>query len=224
MPDQSLTQETTDTEAASLRSPVLSRADWLRAALETLIESGADAVKITRLADRLGVTRGSFYWHFKDRGEILEALIDSWAQKNTVAIVNAAGAGPDLTGSVLALMMAWLDAGLYDPRLDFSIRAWARSDAALRARVLETDETRLAALAQMYQRAGRSPEAAEVAARNLYYMQMGYYALGVSEALATRLSYIRGYFTSFTGEALPEARLKRFLEEVAQRPGIKDAG
>lgn len=214
MTGRSLEDEIANPDATSLRAPALGRVDWVRAGLEGLIESGVEAVKITKLADRLGVTRGSFYWHFRDREEILQALIDYWERKNTASILAAAAQGQDLMGSVLALMEVWMRDDLYDAQLELSIRGWGRSDPALRARIQGADEARLQALTQMYLLAGRSPEQAVVAARNIYYMQMGYYALEVRESFEARMSYLASYIQSFTGETLPESRRLTFIAKV----------
>ena len=55
-----------------------SREDWIDAAWAALGESGIESVRVERLARRLGVTKGSFYWHFKDRDELVGALLDRW--------------------------------------------------------------------------------------------------------------------------------------------------
>src|SRR5262245_7462490 len=55
-----------------------SRADWLRAARLALRRRGPDAVRVEPLARALGVTKGSFYWHFRDRSDLLEALLKEW--------------------------------------------------------------------------------------------------------------------------------------------------
>ena len=60
------------------RQPDKTRDDWISAALAALAEGGIDAVKVERLAARLGVSKGSFYWHFKDRPTLLAALLDLW--------------------------------------------------------------------------------------------------------------------------------------------------
>ena len=67
----------------------LSRDDWLRAALELCL-SGIDQVKIAPLAADMGVTTGSFYWHFKNRRELLEALLDYWEREMTDVAIDAA--------------------------------------------------------------------------------------------------------------------------------------
>jgi AcrR family transcriptional regulator len=56
----------------------LSRRHWQRAALETLTEGGIAAVTVPRIAKKLGVTKGSFYWHFKSVDELLGAALADW--------------------------------------------------------------------------------------------------------------------------------------------------
>ena len=61
----------------------LSREQWVAAAVDLLVDGGIDQVRVDVLAKRLGVTRGSFYWHFKDRGELLEQVLQAWHQGAT---------------------------------------------------------------------------------------------------------------------------------------------
>ncbi len=51
---------------------------WIQAALSILAERGISGVRVETLAKQLGVTKGSFYWHFKDRDALFDALLDSW--------------------------------------------------------------------------------------------------------------------------------------------------
>ena len=68
------------------KKPRLSRAAWIEAALEVL-EEGIDAVAVEPLARQLGVTKGSFYWHFKNRDALLADTLDLWEQRSTEAII-----------------------------------------------------------------------------------------------------------------------------------------
>ena len=193
----------------------MTRTDWLTAALDCLLEGGVDSVKITRLADRLGVTRGSFYWHFKDRAEVLEGLLEIWRRTNTHGIINAVAVAKGPHDGVLGLFACWLDSDLYDPKLDMAIRAWAQGDAALLAQVRQADKDRLSAIAQMYVRGGQSLDQAVVSARNIYYMQMGYYALDVGESWDERVSYLGQYYQSYVGVPLDPAVEAAFHARMA---------
>lgn len=62
---------------------LLSRADWARATLEAIGEGGISAVNVDRLAAKLGTTRGSFYWHFRDRDDLIRESLELWAREST---------------------------------------------------------------------------------------------------------------------------------------------
>jgi AcrR family transcriptional regulator len=68
----------------------LGRDDWTGAALEALAEGGVGAVAVERLTKRVGATRGSFYWHFKDRDDLIEAALERWERENTTDLIPAA--------------------------------------------------------------------------------------------------------------------------------------
>jgi AcrR family transcriptional regulator len=65
----------------------LAKSDWLRAARSALLRGGIEAVRVERLARDLHVTKGSFYWHFKDRQELLELLLKEWEQELSQQII-----------------------------------------------------------------------------------------------------------------------------------------
>lgn len=200
--------------------PRLTRADWLSAALDLLVESGVDAVRITRLAERLGVTRGSFYWHFADRGELLGAMLDVWAQSNTASIIRAATTPGTIEDRVLALFMCWVDPELFNPQLDFAVREWARGDAELQAVITEADQRRMEAIIAMFAENGFAEREAIIRARNLYYTQMGYYALNVQEPLSVRLSYVPVYFETYTERKLSAAAEQEFMRQISEKRAL----
>ena len=199
----------------------LGRGDWVAAALQTLIEEGVDSVKVFRLADRLGVTRGSFYWHFTSRDELLAMLLEAWEAKNTQAILNRAQqAHRDLTSAVLDIFALWVDRALFDPGLDFAIREWARRSATVHDAVRRADDRRVKAIAGIYRRAGMSGLDAFIRARILYFMQIGYYALDLRETIEERMRYLTPYLRGFNGEEPDEKQVanfrRRYLELAAQ--------
>jgi AcrR family transcriptional regulator len=199
----------------------LSREAWISAALDALIRHGVERVKVLPLARALGVTRGSFYWHFADRAELLEALLDLWTGKNTRGIVAAADRGDrSIIDSVLNVFELWVDSSRFDPKLDFAVREWARRSSRVHAIVAAADAERVAALARMFKRAGFARKEAFVRARILYYMQIGYFALDVRETMKQRLGFIHEYLVGFTGTTPSRRTVAAFARKaLADLPG-----
>jgi AcrR family transcriptional regulator len=71
------------------RSGSLTAGDWVDAAYSAIAEDGVGSVAVELLARRLKVTRGSFYWHFKDRRALLEATLERWERESTEAVISA---------------------------------------------------------------------------------------------------------------------------------------
>ena len=65
----------------------LNAEDWVTAAIAALGESGLTGVAVEPLAKRLGATKGSFYWHFKDRGALVDAVLARWEQLGTDEVI-----------------------------------------------------------------------------------------------------------------------------------------
>ena len=184
---------------------------WLDAAYDLLLEGGASAVKILPLAQRLGQSRTSFYWHFKDRQALLDALIDRWEQLNTGQLIARAQAyGDDIAEACYNVFDCWLDHSLFDTKLELAIRAWASAEPALRQRLEAADRQRLEAIVAMFLRFGYAQDAAEVRALTLLYTQHGYMALGTVEPLGQRLARMPAYIEVFTGQQPKPEQLARF--------------
>lgn len=197
----------------------VTREDWLAVAVDTLVVEGVESVKILTLARKLGVSRSSFYWYFKSRQDLLDRLLQFWSDTNTRGIVAQAGKpSGTITQGVLNVFECWVDERVYDPRLDFAVREWARRSEPIRRRVMEADDARVAAIRDLYMRHGFSEMDAFIRARVLYFMQIGYYALDLNEAMETRLSYLPAYLRSFTGEEPREADMERFRKQSLVRP------
>ena len=73
----------------------LERADWVAAGLDALERDGVEAVAVVPLARELGVTRGSFYWHFASRDELLDAVLERWEREHSTDVLEAVAAIPD---------------------------------------------------------------------------------------------------------------------------------
>lgn len=74
-----------------MAKPRLTRADWITAALAALARGGVAAVAVDPLATALGVSRGSFYWHFENRADLLRSALDWWEQEGTSSVIERVG-------------------------------------------------------------------------------------------------------------------------------------
>jgi AcrR family transcriptional regulator len=196
-----------------------SREVWLAAAKQALLEAGLEAVKIQPLASRLNIARTSFYWFFKDRAALLDALLDDWEAKNTGAFITACAAYAEtICEGVLNLIAVFHDEAAFEPRLDLAVRGWAHRSEAVTARVNAADERRLAAIMEMFERFGYPGEEANVRARAVYLVQIGYISLQVQETPATRMSRVGRYVEIFSGQSPTTGEMDRFFARLQFTP------
>ena len=184
---------------------------WLDAAYEVLTEKGIEAVKIMPLAKRLGLTRTGFYWHFKDRDALLEAMIQRWEDKNTGNLIARTQAyAESISEAMFNLFDCWLDVELFDARLDLAIRNWARNDAGLQARLDKADAKRSDAVAAMFKRFDYSDIQAQVRSMSVIYTQIGYISMQITENWQQRIARMPDYIEVFTGVRPSLSEIRRF--------------
>jgi AcrR family transcriptional regulator len=148
------------------------KSQWTQAALEALRKGGVAGVRVERLAGDLGITKGSFYWHFRGRGELLEALLEFWAREMTEAeFERISQVKGGLARRLVTLAEDVLDKGVgrYDP----AVRAWARSDRKVAAAVAQVDRRRVRALTGFFEEGGFTPAEARTRARLFYTFLLG---------------------------------------------------
>ena len=105
--------------------------DWVRLARRVLIEEGIVAVKIDRLAKLAGVTRGGFYWRFKSRDELLDALIEDWRDSNTTPMLRALQSGVAPFERFRDLATLYIEGQGFSEAYDGAVRAWASLSPAI---------------------------------------------------------------------------------------------
>ncbi|SLN52850.1 putative HTH-type transcriptional regulator TtgW [Roseovarius albus] len=209
------------TSQNTARQPRLTGADWVEAALHVLIGNGIEAVQITALARQLDVTRGSFYWHFESRENLLDALLEEWRARNTGVMLEAIRETSCLEDGIFSLFSVWVDHTRFDPKLDQAIRDWARHSDKLREILKIEDNARVSAIAGFYERHGFPEAEAFIRARVIYFTQISFYALKVEddEDFQERLGYLNEYFKCFTGRdmdpALGAAHTAKFLKGIS---------
>ncbi len=164
----------------------LNRQDWILAGLKTLAGDGIEAVRVEPLAKALGVTKGSFYWHFKNRDAFLKALLDEWRARATMNVITEVDRrGGDAQARLRALFTIVLSG---TGRLDMEIRAWAAKDRHARAALLRVDRTRLDYVEALFEELGFAPEEAKARARFVYQALIGQFAMGAPAGPKDRLS------------------------------------
>lgn len=154
----------------------LDRQAWLEAGLELLADEGIDAVRITDLATRLSVTKGSFYWHFRDRAEFLRAMLDAWEAVGTDAvIVTVDSLGHDAKTKLHALFLKSFSS---DGRMFLAIQGWAKTDAKAAAALKKIARRRIAYVEQLFKDFGLPAREAAVRAEFAFQALIGHYAMG----------------------------------------------
>jgi len=122
-----------------------------------LVNQGIDSVRVDVLAQQLQVTRGSFYWHFRDREELLRRVLQTWREQATEQLtlrLERAHADPrEQLRDVISLPIRGR-AAQRAARIELAIRAWARRDATARQAVDEADGSRIAYIAQLFSALG----------------------------------------------------------------------
>ena len=155
----------------------LDREAWIKGAIAILAEHGAERLRVEVLAKRLGVTKGSFYWHFKDRRDLQDAVLEFWKEGRLRDIRKQTQAEPG--GEVAALLHTIEVYGSARNRKGISIEAavrdWARRDAQAAAVVEEVDTERLTCACRLFLACGLTTEEAQARSVMLYA-----YVFGVS--------------------------------------------
>lgn len=189
---------------------------WLQAAYQLLIDSGVEAVKVMPLAKKLQMSRTSFYWHFEDREQLLDKIVDCWEAKNTGNLIAQTNAyAQTITEGIFNLFDCWIDNDLFDSRLDLAIRNWARNDAKLTKRLVRADQARFEAIKDLFLRFDYFEIQAETRALTILYTQVGYISMMVSEGSQTRASKMPEYIAIYTGETPSQPETERFLKRHA---------
>jgi AcrR family transcriptional regulator len=184
---------------------------WLDAAYDLLVEGGVDAVKVMPLAERLGLSRTSFYWHFADREALLAGLVDRWRTKNTANLVaRCESPAATISEALLNLFDCWYDSELFDSRLEFAMRTWSLTDPTVAAAMSEADAERVAAITGLFLRFGYGATEADTRARTLYLTQVGYIALRSEEVLQVRMARVPPYVLTFCGLAPSDEEMAAF--------------
>lgn len=179
----------------------LDRDAWINGAIEILAEEGVAGLRVEVLAKRLKVTKGSFYWHFQDRHDLLMAVLQKWKEGRIRDIIKQTRVQP---GHALEQIYHVID--IYSSNrsrrgmmIEIAVRDWARRDSDAAAIVAEVDETRLQCARGLFLACGMPLEEASSRCMLLYA-----YVFGVSLMI----------YDTFDADP---ARLKRDIADLIAR-------
>lgn len=144
------------------------REDWLALALETLSKQGNSRLTIDRLVADLGVTKGSFYWHFENRADFIQKLLEYWAKKftyNVVDQINAIEGGAEERMYGLMELLTRSDASRYD----IAVRAWAAQEPTVATVVRRVDMVRLGYIKSLFLELGFEGDELTIRSRAFLY-------------------------------------------------------
>ena len=161
----------------STQTSRLSVNDWVAAGLELLAQEGIGGVKIQRLCETLGVTKGSFYWHFTDLDAFLGAMAKHYEDgarifRDRFTEMARIDAKKTLSESITNSFDNRLG------RLERAMRDWARSDARARAAIEASDTIAFAAIKESFELLGFTAEEADIRAKTLFYAGVGFGDVG----------------------------------------------
>jgi AcrR family transcriptional regulator len=148
----------------------LTKSDWLDQGLRVLAHSGPDALKAEPLAKSLNVSRGSFYWHFRDLEAFHEALLARWKERATADIIARIERAPSHSARLRLLMQIGM-AG--DNALERNMRSWATQSNAAADAVASIDEARTKYMSRLLREAGVPRQKARARAIFLYWAYAG---------------------------------------------------
>ena len=154
-------------------------------------EKGLDGVRVEPLARRLGVTKGSFYWHFKGRQELIEALVDYWFSLWDDEISNDRLSQSNPVDRIWVLFENVI--GRLSRGQTVSLRMLSHSDEDIARRIEERDRQRLAFLIDQLQELGFSPQEARVRGQVYQVLMTGEFLRSGGQLLSARIERARDY-------------------------------
>jgi len=154
----------------------LDAANWISAAIDAMESKGIDGVRVETLAKSLRVTKGSFYWHFRDRRALLDAMLDEWRRRATLGIIDRLESSHEPPKTRLERLLR-LQFDVHNAastaHIELSIRLWGRTDRKAMQVLREVDALRLRYIAGLFVEIGFKPEEASARAVLAYsYMRV----------------------------------------------------
>jgi len=171
---------------AKVRTP---RAAWVEAALQALSTGGPEAVRVEALAASLGVSKGGFYWHFKDRQALLDEGLDAWEKVMVEDVITRVeGESDDPRAKFQRLFELAASA---DFPVELAVRDWARRDAAVAKRVRRVDNRRMQYLRTLFAQLGLDADEVETRSLLVFSLFIGSYFIAAEHEGRSRFEVLQ---------------------------------
>lgn len=156
----------------------LTKSDWIKHGLHTLTEHGFNALTVGAMATKLKVSRGSFYWHFRDIADFQSQLLQSWQDWTTERIIRELDSDEARQNRLRSLLRNTFTAGRELEKqsirsLDRAVRAWAAENRDAAAMLASVDDRRISYIAELLAEAGVDRRKAYDRATFLYLAYLG---------------------------------------------------
>jgi AcrR family transcriptional regulator len=203
----------------------LTRDDWLDAAFSAVVDGGFDKARVLMIADTLGVTRGSFYWHFTDHADLIAALLARWRDRELALderlrsdAHSTADPKADLE-QLLEVALAHAGADLENIRFELALRGLGRRDPEVAEMLVLVDKARMGLFEQKFLRLTGDPKKASELAALFYLAIVGsYQALSRPVNPPQMSQYLMGLIASYLiHQQVPPSSARRRLVGKASR-------
>ncbi|MBT3988950.1 MAG: TetR/AcrR family transcriptional regulator [Rhodospirillaceae bacterium] len=179
----------------------LSKEQWSALGLKVLGQKGVGALRIDELCQKLKVTKGSFYWHFKGRAIFLSAILDYWKKIATLDIIERIEIQGGSAKEKISTLFEEANSGVVDFSAEQAIRHWARSNKPAARAVLDVDEKRINFLVEQFKALKLNKLEAETRAHLLYSLIISEGVIYQREKPANRRQRLRRSFAAIVEEA-----------------------
>jgi len=171
---------------AKVRTP---RGAWVDAALQAVAKGGPDAVRVEALASSLGVSKGGFYWHFKDRQALLEEMLDAWERtvvEDVIARIESEPADPRAK-----LQQLFELAPSVDFAVELALRDWSRRDRDVAKRLRRIDTRRMEYLRSLFGQLCADEDEVEARSMLSFSLFIGSYFIAAKHEGKTRAQVLQ---------------------------------
>lgn len=158
------------------RKPQLTRDDWLDAAAGEVAAGGFGNLRVLTLAGKLGVTRGSFYWHFRNHEDLVTSFLDRWRDRRFVELdyMKPKGENPEQElHQILQLLLTDASRNVRRLQVELAVRSFARRNAYAARLVEEVDRARVAQNRLLFENLGQNDERIDDLATLMYVATIG---------------------------------------------------